>query len=93
MRVFCAWVIPLGWKGWERLWVDTGGVLYMGVPPMWCMGVREGWVKWAPQPKWAPSVTAFLVCNAVKATVVVFTDPPGDTIQRRIFFFGTNAKR
>ncbi len=46
-----------------------------------------------PRPKWAPSVTAFLVCNAVKATVVVFTDPPGDTTQRPICFFGADAKR
>ena len=47
----------------------------------------------APRPNCAPSVTAFLVCNAVKATVLVFTDPPGDIIQRRIRFFGANAKR
>ena len=39
------------------------------------------------------TVTAFQVCNAVKATIVVFTDPPGGTIQRRICFFGANAKR
>ena len=45
------------------------------------------------QPKWAPSVTAFLVSNAVKATVVVFTDPPYDTLQRCICFFGTNANQ
>ena len=43
--------------------------------------------------KSATSVAAFLVCNAVKAMVVVFTDLPGDIAQRRSFFFGTNAKR
>ena len=43
----------------------------------------------AHQPKWAPSVTAILVSNAVKATVVVFTD----TLQRCICFFGTNANQ
>ena len=53
----------------------------------------EGRVKWAPRPKWVPTVTAFLACNAVKATIVVFTDPPGDTIQRRICLFGADVKR
>ena len=57
------------------------------------LSTQEGRVKWTPRPKWVPSVTAFLVCNAVKATVAVFTDPPGDTIQRRICLFGANAKR
>ena len=42
-----------------------------------CRG-RAG--KVAPRPMWAPSVTAFLVCNAVKTTVVVFTYPSGDII-------------
>ena len=55
--------------------------------------IGEGRVKWAPRPKWAPSVTAFLVCTAVKTTVVVFTDPSGDIIQRRVCFFDANAKR
>ena len=32
--------------------------------------IREGRVKWAPRPKSTPSVTVFLVCNAVKTTVV-----------------------
>ena len=41
--------------------------------------------KVGPQPEWALTVTAFLVCNPVEATVVVFTDPSG--------FFGANAKR
>ena len=48
---------------------------------------------WAPRPKWAPSVTAYLVCNAVKETVAVFIDPSWDMIQRRICFFGASAKR
>ena len=39
------------------------------------------------------SLSAFLVCHAVKATVVVSTDPLRDIIQRRICFFGENAKR
>ena len=52
--------------------------------------VGEGRVKWVPWPKWAPSVTAFLVCNVVKATVVVSTDTPGDIAQRRICFFEAN---
>ena len=43
--------------------------------------------------KMGPSVTAFLVCNAVKAMVVVFTDPSGDAIQRRNCLFGSNSKR
>ena len=55
--------------------------------------IGEGRVKWAPRAKWAPSVTAFLVCNAVKTTVVVFSNPSRDIIQRRICFFGANAKR
>ena len=55
--------------------------------------VGEGRVKWAPRPKSAPSVTVFLVRNVVEATVVVFTDPPGDINQRRIYFFGAIAKR
>ena len=42
--------------------------------------------------KVAPSVTAFLVCNAVKPTIVVFINPLWDTIQHCICFFGTNAK-
>ena len=46
-----------------------------------------GRVNWASRPKWAPFVIAFLVCNAIKATVIVFTDPSGDVIQRRICFF------
>ena len=37
-------------------------------------------------------VTAFLVCNVVKATVGVSTGTPVDISQRRICFFGTNAK-
>ena len=53
----------------------------------------EGRVKWTPRLKWVPYVTPFLIWYAVKATVVVFTDPPGDTIQRRICLFGAKAKR
>ena len=43
--------------------------------------------------KVSPFVTAFLVCSAVKATVIVFTDPSGNTVQRRVCFIGANAKR
>ena len=41
--------------------------------------IGEERVKCASRPKWAPSLTAFLVCNAVKTTAVVFTDPSGGT--------------
>ena len=49
--------------------------------------------KVGPSAKMGPSVTAFLECSAVKATVVVLKDPPVDKIQRRICFFAVNAKR
>ena len=42
----------------------------------------EGRVKWTPRLKWVPYVTPFLICYAVKATVVVFSS-----------LFGAKAKR
>ena len=54
------------------------------------IGGRTG--KVGPSAKVGPHCHSIVVCNAVKATVLVFT-PPGDIIQRRICFFGANAKR
>ena len=54
---------------------------------------RDGRVRWAPRPMWGHIVTAFLVSNAAKVTILIFTHPSGDTTQCRNCLFCANSRQ